>query len=65
MLNLLKIFLDQPEYSALIQLSEWELRTPAEQARHLIRLELIRLGLVTENKKKVIPPINKRINDVQ
>jgi hypothetical protein len=63
MLNLLKIFLEQPEYSALIQLAEWELRTPAEQARHLVRLELIRLGLLTENKKMAPSPTKRGISN--
>ena len=46
MINRLKILLDQPEYTALLKLSEQELRNPADQARLLVRQELIRLGLV-------------------
>lgn len=46
MINRLKILLDQPEYTALLKLSEQELRTPADQARLLVRQELIRLGLI-------------------
>jgi len=49
MLNRLKILLEQPEYSALIQLSEKELRTPADQARLIVRLELIRRGLLPDD----------------
>ena len=46
MLNRLKILLEQPEYSALIHLAEQELRTPADQARLIVRLDLIRRGLL-------------------
>lgn len=46
MINRLKILLDQPEYSALLKLAERELRNPADQARLLVRQELIRLGLI-------------------
>jgi hypothetical protein len=48
MLNRLKILLEQPEYSALIHLAEKELRTPADQVRLIVRLELIRRGLLPE-----------------
>lgn len=57
MINRLKILLDQPEYTALLKLSEQELRNPADQVRLLVRQELIRLGLITstplEPKKKL------------
>lgn len=46
MINRLKILLNQPEYTALLKLAEQELRNPADQARLLVRLELIRLGLI-------------------
>jgi hypothetical protein len=48
MLNRLKILLEQPEYSALIHLAEKELRTPADQARLIVRLDLIQRGLLPE-----------------
>ncbi len=48
MLNHLKILLEQPEYSALIHLAEKELRTPADQVRLIVRLDLIRRGLLPE-----------------
>jgi hypothetical protein len=48
MLNRLKILLEQPEYSALIHLAEKELRTPADQVRLIVRLELIRRGMLPE-----------------
>jgi len=60
MLNRLKILLEQPEYAALIHLAEQELRTPADQARLIVRLDLIRRGLLppaetplTETKEKL------------
>ncbi len=46
MLNRLKILLEQPEYSALIHLAEQELRTPGDQARLIVRLDLIRRGML-------------------
>jgi len=46
MINRLKILLDQPEFTALLKLSEQELRNPADQARLLVRQELIRLRLI-------------------
>jgi hypothetical protein len=48
MLNCLKVLLEQPEYSALIHLSESEMRTPADQVRLIVRLELIRRGLLQD-----------------
>jgi len=48
MLNCLKVLLEQPEYSALIHLSEREMRTPADQVRLIVRLELVRRGLLQD-----------------
>ena len=48
MVNRLKIMLDQPEYNALLRLSDQELRYPADEVRLLVRLELIRRGLLPE-----------------
>jgi hypothetical protein len=48
MINRLKIMLDQPEYSALLKLSERELRNPADQVRLLVREALIREGLIPD-----------------
>ena len=56
MLNRLKILLEQPEYSALIHLAEKELRTPADQARLIVRLDLIRRGLLSEDENKFTNP---------
>ena len=48
MVNRLKITLDQPEYNALLRLSDRELRSPADEVRLLVRIELIRRGLLPE-----------------
>ena len=48
MLNCLKVLFEQPEYSALIHLSEREMRTPADQVRLIVRLELVRSGLLQD-----------------
>ena len=49
MLNCLKVLFEQPEYSALIHLSEREMRTPADQVRLIVRLELVRRGLLQDS----------------
>ena len=56
MLNRLKILLEQPEYSALIHLAEQELRTPADQARLIVRLDLIRRGLLLTSESPSTEP---------
>ena len=48
MLNRLRILFDQPEYNALLRLSDRELRNPADEVRLLVRLELIRRGLLPD-----------------
>ncbi len=55
MLNRLNILLEQPEYSALIHLAEKELRTPADQVRLIVRLDLIRRGLLPEVETQSTP----------
>ena len=40
------IALEQSERAALMRLARAELRTPRDQARHLLRTELRRLGLL-------------------
>lgn len=42
----LKLTLEQTEYSALIKLAVAELRNAPDQARHVLRQELIRRGLL-------------------
>jgi hypothetical protein len=50
MINRIRIILEQPEYSALIQLSALEIRTPADQVVVIVRNELIRRGLLPADK---------------
>jgi hypothetical protein len=50
MINRIRIILEQPEYSALIQLSAQEIRTPADQVVVIVRRELIRRGLLPADK---------------
>jgi hypothetical protein len=60
MMNRLTIILEQPEYAALLQIAMADLRTPPDQLRHILRLELERRGLwppgraadVIQNHKK-------------
>jgi hypothetical protein len=52
MTNHLRVFLTPAEYTALLMVSQEELRAPADQARHILRLELTRRGaLITENQE--------------
>ena len=53
MLNSLKVYFEQPEYSALIRLAEQELRSPADLVRLLVRMELLQRGLLPN---KANPP---------
>lgn len=55
MLNSLKILIEQPEYSALIHLSEREMRTSADQVRLILRQELVRRGLLQDT----LPNLNQ------
>ena len=63
MLNSLKILLEQPEYSALIQLSEREMRTPADQVRLILRQELVRRGLLQDTLLNLSQPKGGSITD--
>ena len=45
MMNRLTVILEQPEYVALLETAMTELRTPPDQLRHILRLELERRGL--------------------
>lgn len=42
----LKVTLEDSEYSALLRLAEEELRGVSDQARHIVRRELAKLGLL-------------------
>ena len=45
MVNRLTITLEQPEYAALLKMAMAELRTPPDQLRHILHLELEQRGL--------------------
>ncbi len=42
----LKVPLEQAEYSALLKVAVGDLRSPADQVRHILRQELERRGLL-------------------
>lgn len=44
MLERVRILLDNAEYSAILKLADRELRGVSDQARHIVRRELERLG---------------------
>ncbi len=46
MVNRVTLTLDQPEYSALLEVAGRELRNPADQARYMLRRDLEGLGLL-------------------
>ena len=46
MWNRLNLTLDQAEYSALLKVALAELRSPVDQAHHMLRQELIRRGML-------------------
>ena len=46
MINRLKLALDHIEYSALVEVALKELRNPTDQARYIVRQELVRRGLL-------------------
>lgn len=58
MINRIRIILEQPEYSALIQLSAQEIRTPADQVVVIVRNELVRRGLLPADKLPYGPDLN-------
>jgi hypothetical protein len=59
MINRLRIILEQPEYSALIQLSGQEVRSPADQVVVIVRYELVRRGLLPSDKLPHGPVVKK------
>jgi hypothetical protein len=58
MINRIRIILEQPEYSALIQLSAQEIRTPADQVVVIVRNELVRRRLLPADKLPYGPDLN-------
>jgi hypothetical protein len=47
MINRIKLALEQDEYAALLKVAGAELRNPADQARHILRQDLTRRGLLS------------------
>jgi hypothetical protein len=52
MTNHLRVFLTPAEYTALLKVSQEELRAPTDQARHILRLELTRRGALSTEAKE-------------
>ena len=52
MVNRLKIVLEQPEYSGLLEMSVSELRQPPDQVRFILRQELQRRGLLPKEQNQ-------------
>jgi len=46
MINRVTVTLEQPEYSALLEVAVAELRSPSDQLRYILRRELERLRLI-------------------
>jgi len=47
MVSRVKLALEQSEYTALLKMAMSELRGPADQARHIVRQELMRRGYLS------------------
>ena len=47
MVSRVKLALEQAEYTALLKMAMSELRSPADQARHIVRQELMRRGYLS------------------
>ena len=56
MLGRLRVTLDDAEYSALLKLADRELRGVPDQARHIVRRELERLGYLEATTTKEAAP---------
>ena len=57
MINRLTVIQEQPEYVALLETAMAELRTPPDQLRHILRLELERRGLWPPDQ---VPDVDRR-----
>lgn len=53
MTNRIVLTLEQPEYSALLDIAIAQLRTPADQVRWMVRQELKRTGKLMEEKNPI------------
>jgi hypothetical protein len=60
MFNQVKVSLPQNEFSALVKLALGELRDPPTQVRQIVRQELIRRGLLTDEPKCNDEPKGKK-----
>ena len=47
--------LEQPEYRALLQVAQTELRNPADQAHFMVRQELVRRGFIQDAQAQTVP----------
>jgi hypothetical protein len=52
MVTRLKLMLNRQEYSALYRAAREELRSPADEARHIVRRELEKRGLLRTNREQ-------------
>jgi hypothetical protein len=55
-INRVKLILEQDEYSALLKVATSELRNPADQARHILRQDLARRGLLPADASQTEAP---------
>ena len=59
MINRLQLLLPQDEFSALVTVALKELRTPAAQARHMLRLELASRKVLKLTEKELVEELQK------
>jgi hypothetical protein len=60
MVNRLKLILDQQEFEAIYQIARKELRNPADQVRYMLRCELQKRGLLTNEQETAVPCPSKK-----
>ena len=59
MVSRIKLTLEQAEYTALLNLAMSELRSPSDQARHIVRQELMRRGYLTADMSAADSPSDR------
>lgn len=64
MVDRVKLVLEQDEYSALLKVAISELRNPADQARHILRQDLMRRGLLPSDTPPVTAPTTAATREV-
>jgi hypothetical protein len=62
-INRVKLILEQDEYSALLKVAVSELRNPADQARHILRQDLTRRGLLSTESQSVLNEQSQQAQD--